>query len=392
MADSPKLPTIVHVLFSGLGGHGSVVFSLIKASRGIVRHDLVFVGTSDLLHEYRERCQREGIRFSHEITSGGADVGFQWRVFRRIMNSRPDSVVVHSTGSVVAALAAKLLRPRTRVVVVEHQSWGLRGKWHAVATALSLLAADQILVLNEDYVHRVRARFPRLSRRVPIDIVRNGIDTDTFSPAVLPATGPSEPLWIGMQSRIIPIKDHATLIRSVHRLRFTNGLDVQLLLAGDGASRPDLESLVRDLDMGEWVRFLGMLDELDLVRFLQHLDVYVHASLGEAMSTALLQAMACGLPVVASEVPGITDLVAGHDVAVLVHPRDPDALAGAIGSLIGDTARCQRLGAAARSYVTTGYGLEQMWASYGPYLLGSRQDVEPASDGGHSDGRLRSPP
>lgn len=356
----------MHILFGGLGGHGSVVFSLIKASRDAAVHELAFVSTGELLPEYRDQCERAGITYVHERTSGGVDVGFQWRLFRWVLGRRPDTVVVHSTGSVGAALAVRLLRPRTRVVVVEHQSWELRGRRYDFATTLSLLVADHILVLNEDYVGKLRMNFPRLSRRTPIDVVRNGIDTEDYAPAARRSRPPG-PVLVGMQSRIIPIKDHATLIRAVHRLT-TEGLDIRLELAGDGSSRADLEALVRELDLSDRVAFLGMLGERELIQFLQRLDLDVHASLGEAMSTALLQAMSCRLPVVASDVPGIADLVGGSGVAVLVPPQDPNALADALASLWADPQRRERLAAAAREFVVSGYSLTSMWESYGPFL------------------------
>ena len=182
----------MHILFGGLGGHGSVVFSLIKASQGPATHELAFVSTGELLPEYRDKCEREGITYVHERTSGGADFGFQWRLFRWVLRRRPDTVVVHSTGSVGAALAVKLLRRRNRVVVVEHQSWELRGRRNNLATALSLLASDHILALNEDYVDKLRAKYPRLARRTPIAVVRNGIDTDVYAPAA-PRSGRPAP-------------------------------------------------------------------------------------------------------------------------------------------------------------------------------------------------------
>ncbi len=363
----------MHILFGGLGGHGSVVFSLIKASQGAAAHELAFVSTGDLLPEYHDKCEREGITYVHERTSGGADFGFQWRLFRWVLGRRPDTVVVHSTGSVGAALAVRFLRRRTRVVVVEHQSWELRGRRYDLTTTLSLLAADHILVLNEDYVDKLRTNFPQLARRTPIDVVRNGIDTYAYAPNAQRPKRPG-PVLIGMQSRIIPIKDHATLIRAVHRLH-NEGLDVRLELAGDGSSRADLETLVKQLDLTDHVAFLGMLGEPELVRFLQRLDVYVHASLGEAMSTALLQAMACRLPVVASDVPGITDLVGRADVADLVPPQDPDALADALASLWADPERRERLATAAREFVVSGYSLKSMWGSYGPFLLGTHTQL-----------------
>ena len=307
------------MLFGGLGGHGSVVFSLVEGShraKSEVDHELLFVGTGDLLEEYRDRCVRGGIRYHFERTRGGLDVRFQRGVLAWLRKTRPDVVVVHSTGAIGGAVVARAMRWTERVVVVEHQSWGLRSPRHDWATRVGLLCANETLVLTQAYIDQLRDRFRFSSRAARITKVENGIDTSVFQPRGR-STKQVSALRIGMQSRLTPIKDHPTLIAALALVRDRLAVNVELWIAGDGINRQRLEDLAVAHGVGDHVVFTGMLDEPELVRFLNSLDVYVHASLGEAMSTALLQAMACELATVASDVPGIADLVRGEGVVEL---------------------------------------------------------------------------
>jgi glycosyltransferase involved in cell wall biosynthesis/thiamine kinase-like enzyme len=356
---------INHILFGGLGGHGSVVFSIVRASGPDVEHRLLFVGTSELLGSYAAECERLGVAYTHHRTSGGLDVQFHRSVVQTLMANDPDAILVHSSGSLPSALLVKGRRPRTKVIMVEHQAWDLRTRRHRLATFLGLAIADHTVVLSQAFRDRLQREHPRLARRARIAVIPNGIEVERFVPTPEPVHDDgSRPVRLGMQARLLDIKDHESLIRAIPIVAATLGREVHLELAGDGKHRPHLEAVVASLGLQDTVRFLGMLPECDLIPYLQGLDVYVHASLGEAMSTALLQAMSTGLPVVASSVPGIADVLAGHDVVLLVPPGCPEAYADAIASLATDAGRRSVLGSSARDFVTSDCSSSVMWQRY----------------------------
>jgi glycosyltransferase involved in cell wall biosynthesis len=354
---------IGHVLFGGLGGHGSVVFSLIDASEGQAEHVLAFVSRGGLLDTYRDECESRQIQAIHIRAGGTAGIQSHVQVANWLRRHRPDAVLVHSGGYLPAALIARIgNRLRCEIVLVEHQSWPLRTRRHRLTTMLALATRTPIVVLTASYAAALKAAHPKMSTRSDITVIPNGINLDRFSP-YSEHKGLGDPAIVGMQSRLITIKDHPTLLRAAADL-VRDGTSLQVRLAGDGPSRSSLESLAGGLGISKTVHFLGILGEAEIADFLRGLDVYVHASLGEAMSTALLQAFAAGIPVIASDVSGIREMVQGQDVAILVPPQDSGAMADAIRQLLADEGKRACLARRGRDFVASRYSNTGMWRAY----------------------------
>lgn len=349
---------VVHVLFAGLGGHGAVVMPLLDAPalHGVVQ-EVLFVGDPPVRPEYVRRCVELGITWSTVSRSG---VAAQSSLLRALHRHHPDVVIVHAIGAVVAGAVLRTLRPAVRLVVVVHQAAHLQDRKYRILNPLALLAADRVVALSRAGLTSLRSAHRLLARRAPIVVVPNGCDTTTFRPAEPP---PRPPLRIGMQSRLAPIKDHETLIDAVAIMR-ASGTPVELHIAGGGSHRPHLEGHVRRRGLDQAVTFHGTLDEPELVVFLQSLHLYVHATHGEAMSTAVLQAMAVGLPVVASDVPGLREIAHQHGVPDLVPESDPAALATHLCELSERTDLARELGTRCRRAVTDHYTTDQVASRY----------------------------
>ena len=110
--------------------------------------------------------------------------------------------------------------------------------------------------------------------------------------------------------------------------------------------------------------FVGHVQGSDLTAFYRKLDVYVQSTYGETASTAILQAMATGLPVVGSDVNGVNDLVQHGKTGLLVAPKDPIEMAMAIGELLDDQSQRVRLGAAGRAEVVAHFGANKIAEAY----------------------------
>jgi glycosyltransferase involved in cell wall biosynthesis len=107
-----------------------------------------------------------------------------------------------------------------------------------------------------------------------------------------------------------------------------------------------------------------MLEEKDLVQFLQKLDIYIHASLGETMSTAIMQAMACSKPIIASDVPGINNMIKQNQNGLLVPAKNAGALCNAILQLINDPELSAELATNAFTFATENYSNKKMLQQY----------------------------
>jgi glycosyltransferase involved in cell wall biosynthesis len=168
---------------------------------------------------------------------------------------------------------------------------------------------------------------------------------------------------IGVVARLIPHKGVQTFLRAVVLLREAGFLP-EVLIAGDGPSRDELEALSRELGLGGRVRFLGFVE--DMASFYAALDLFVLPSLSEGMPLALLEAMAAGVPIVATRTGGIKDLiltaedVVNLDSARLVPPGDPLAMATCIQRALLCPHESRALADKARSHILRNFSIERM--------------------------------
>jgi glycosyltransferase involved in cell wall biosynthesis len=154
-----------------------------------------------------------------------------------------------------------------------------------------------------------------------------------------------------MHSRFAPPKDHATLLEAFAMFRHTRpGVRCELVLAGTGATLEEEKRRAKEMGLGEDLcSFPGAIPEEDLPAFFGTLDVWCHSSGGETMSTAIMQAMAGGLPIVASDVPGIRGMIESG-VHGLLLPPVPSQWADTLVRLADDPQLRRQLGDRAREH------------------------------------------
>lgn len=181
-----------------------------------------------------------------------------------------------------------------------------------------------------------------------IRVIPNFVDTDAFKPDG--ATG-EKILWYG---RFVEEKGVRFLVEAASRLLRADGR-ADFVLAGDGPQRDSICMMVEGLGIRERFSIPGKVDRRELIGFLKESSIVVIPSIKEGMPFSLLEAMSSGKAVVASDIPGIRDLVRDGENGLLVPPADPVALAGALEALRRDPSLREKLGAAARKTVMEGY-------------------------------------
>ncbi|MGH7304780.1 MAG: TIGR03088 family PEP-CTERM/XrtA system glycosyltransferase [Candidatus Rokuibacteriota bacterium] len=194
--------------------------------------------------------------------------------------------------------------------------------------------------------------------------VHNGVDTERFAPGdrteIRAKLGiRADQRVVGTVGRLDPVKDQAALIQAFSRI---DDPDAVLVIAGDGACRDALHAQTAALRLGERVRFLG--ERRDVSRVLQAFDLFVLPSLAEGISNTILEAMATGLPVVATRVGGNPELVDDGVTGRLVPRQAPDILAEAVGEYLRDPVRRQEHGGHARARAMDLFGLDPMRDAY----------------------------
>lgn len=199
-----------------------------------------------------------------------------------------------------------------------------------------------------------------------IAVIPNGVDLEAHPDR--PRDGADGAPVVITVANLRPEKSHETLIEAVALLA-PEFPSLQLQIVGDGPRRAALEALVRTRHLEDRVSFMGHRE--DVPALLQRADIFVLPSRSEAFPNGVIEAMAAGLPVVASAVGGLLDLIAHGHTGLLADPGSPDLLADALRRLLRDRALAGRLGRAAREHVTNTYSFERMVAAFEDlYLAG----------------------
>ena len=186
--------------------------------------------------------------------------------------------------------------------------------------------------------------------RVPVTTVPNGVDPVTFRPA--PGDGPAEPTVLFV-ARLVPNKGPDVLLRCVPAV-LARHPGARFDLVGEGPMRTRLEGLAGAMGISHAVRFLGLRTDVD--EQMRRAAVFVRPSHLEGMPLTILEAMASGLPVVATPVGGTPELVRDGETGYLVPVDDSEALAAALNSVLDDRPRARDMGRRGRAAVEAGYG------------------------------------
>ena len=356
---------ILHVLYSGLGGHGNVFFNMVQADeQREYSFKVVFNGIEDVRQEYINRCQKLQIPFTFVKKKPGKHIVFFIKLFNEIRCSDADVIFLHGSVMILPAMLVKLMSLRKiRIFIRETQAIHLKSSREKFTLKLAMPVADEIIFLSEEYKKEIKKEFKNKFRANKVSVIPNGIDLNLFFPGNLEKN--TDVFNIGMQSRIVPIKDHKTLIKAFALL--TNkypSKQMYLKIAGDGESIEELKQLVKQLNLQNKILFLGILPELSLPQFLNDLNIYVHASFGETMSTAIMQAMACAKSIIASDVPGINNMIKNNETGILVPVLNTICMTNALSQLIDDKILKERLENTAQLYAQKYFSSKVMFQKY----------------------------
>ncbi|MDP6630588.1 MAG: glycosyltransferase family 4 protein [Kiritimatiellia bacterium] len=199
-----------------------------------------------------------------------------------------------------------------------------------------------------------------------ISVVRNGVDADFFRPPAPDCVTPSQRCRLICTAQLIERKGIQYLITAMGRLKEACCLDIY----GTGPYQSVLEAHVRDAGLNDTIRFHGVVDRNDLLAALQAADLFVLPSLQEGLPLALLEAMACGLGIVSTDVGGIPEVLVHEENALLVPPGDASSLAEALTRAVQDPALRTRLGLAS-CQTAEQHTWRQVWRRYECLIDGS---------------------
>jgi sugar transferase (PEP-CTERM/EpsH1 system associated) len=299
----------------------------------------------------------------------GNDLGLFWRIAAKAREFKMS--VIHARGwpaLVETSVAARLAGVRRTIYGFHGKTWqdlqGNRLK-RCLVERLVIRSYDRVVTLNP----RMRADFAK-SCGLPqhrIQVIANGVDISAFRPHhdrfALRARFdiPPDRFVLGNIARLDPVKNHEVVLRALARLRLQQ-LPVYFLLVGDGAHRAKLQREIERLELCEEVRVFGYSDCIpDL---LNCMDLYVQSSFYEGFSNTIIEAMACGLPVLATEVGGTSDIFSQGMEGWFFSPEDDQTLASLVLRFLRDPSLRDTMGRHARQKVVERFSVETMVRQY----------------------------
>jgi len=284
-----------------------------------------------------------------------------WSALLTRQTGIPSVVSLH-----VATSATRTLRPSLRHrISTDVRDWLMRKVLNRWATRVIMVSE----ALRQTYLRHGDLRPEK------VQVVHNGIELDRFA-RDREATRdrvhaefdiPRDAPVLVTVAVLRPGKGVEVLLEAARAVK-----DAHFLILGDGPKRAEWEALASAHGIGERVHWAGYRTDVDAL--LAGCDLLVHPSLDDAFPTVLLEAMAAGLPVVASEVGGIPEIVVVGDTGLLVSPGDAAALARSINALLLDRAQLVRMGEVGREVATTRFSTGA-WVGR---LVGVYEDVLPA--------------
>jgi len=293
------------------------------------------------------RARAEGFPVHAVPMRGAWDAASAIRLASVVRRERPHVVHWHAARAHALGAMAALLAPGPRRVLSRRVDFRVRGS--IGSRLLYALPLDAIAAISEG------VRKALLESGVPgrlIRVIPSGIDLAPFDApfdraAARAALGLAPDDLLAIQiAALAPHKSQTTLLQAAAALA-GRVPRLRVWIAGEGPLEATLRAEHRALGLGERVRFLGFRD--DVVPLLRAADLFVLSSYLEGLGTSVLDAMAAGLPVVATEVGGVPEIVRHEATGLLVRPRDPAALAAAMARLAEDPPLRARLGAGGRA-------------------------------------------
>jgi glycosyltransferase involved in cell wall biosynthesis len=320
------------------GGTESILLQLVRRMRG--RGLELEVCSMCKPGQIGQEIQAAGVRLT--TLDMATDASFAelikgaWRLAQMLDERKIDLVqTLLYRANVVGAIAARISKRRP-VLVSSQRSLNPRG-FHTAARAVRWTRRFSDVVVAVSDAVREEVLSTEKTRDEKVVVIRNGVDTKLFKPhdgsTMREALGlRNNALVVGGVGRLAPVKGFEHLVTAT-ALAIARGVDVKTILIGDGPQRTELENLARSLGIDEHVHFLGM--RRNLPELYAALDVFALPSVQEGSPNALIEAMACGLPVIASPVGGVPEIIEDWHSGILVEAAQPERWADAIERLDG---------------------------------------------------------
>lgn len=358
-----KINVLIAVAGLGIGGAEVVIQHLVRSIDR--RRFNVTVGCIKAAGPIGEQLRHDG--FDLEVLSRNGYEEPEYLTFlkmRRLLKQRRIDVIhSHTTDALADAAVCRLLSPRVKLLHTFHYgNYPHLPKRQLQMERLFARLANRLVAVSEVQRSQISAAFGL--KPAAIGRVWNGVPLQPAQPdgSFRTRVGAADHVLIGTVATMIRQKGLPDLLAVARKLR-DSGRCVRFVVLGDGAMRAELEELRRQLGVEDTVVFAGWIKDASRVA-VPEFDVFFQPSLWEAMSIAVLEAMAAGVPVVASRVGENPYIIDHGKDGLLVEPRDVDGMARELTRLVDDAALRRRLGDAGSEKVARQFTVTHMTRAY----------------------------
>jgi L-malate glycosyltransferase len=362
-ATKPHICHLLHALHVG----GAEVLAARLARQLSAAYDFSFV-CLDELGSLGEELRAEGFPVHVLGRKAGLDWSCPWRLAKLLRRHGVDLVHAHNYTPFLYALAAHCLYRRSPVLFTEHGRHypDYPRRKRIMANRLLLRRGDRIVGVGEAVRQALIQNEGMAAGRV--QVIYNGIDLTPFADGQASRLQARQAMGVGpndlvlMQvARLDYLKDHATAIRTLARV-IERCPEARLVLVGEGPQLGPIQELCRQHRVAPNVHMLGL--RKDVGWLLSGADLFLLTSISEGIPLTVIEAMAAGLPVVATQVGGIPEVVEDNKTGLLADSGDDTALAERILRLARDPALRHQLGALGRARALAMFSERQMHAQY----------------------------
>lgn len=323
------------------GGAEIMCENLILAQKEL-GHQVIAVSLYDDRTPIAARLEEAGVKIRYLDKKLGLDVSMVPKLTKIMKEEKPDVVHTHLDVIKYAVLAAKLAGVKTCVhtvhSVAHKEAEGrlqkiINGTYYRLGLSVPVALSNEIQESIEDFYGIDDDKIP---------VIRNGIDLSRCTPKGNYSL--EEAFTIVHVGRFDVPKNHGGMLRAFRKFHDRNP-QARLRLVGDGDLRPQMEELAKELEITQWSEFCGM--QKNVHPYLQSADIFTLPSVYEGNPMTIIEAMGTGLPIAASRVGGIPDMLEEGEDALLFPPEE-EAICAAWQRLLEDTQLRERLGRKAR--------------------------------------------
>ena len=349
---------VIQILYSGVGGTSSVAFSLTQGDLNKKwRHVYIFLGKEQLAPGHKELCKKLNINYYNFNLIKNFFLR-EFLIFYVLLKEKPDGVILHGFNIISIILLKKILFYKT--IFVEHTPFAYRNYRNLIIDFFVSKFFDKTVLLTNDYKKKILKNVKNINNKYKIAVVNNGVSPNVYSK---PPNLNKKKLVLGMISRFSYGKYQNLLIYSFHKfLRINKNLN--LYLVGKGENLKNCKKIVKKLKIQHKVRFLNTLKLSDINRWFKNIDIYVHLSKDEGLSTAILYAIQSERPVIASNNSGNRYLKRQKGNLAVIVENDEKKIIDGLKKIINNRKKVLKMIQRSKKIINKNYSSEIMFKKY----------------------------